>query len=525
MHNGERQRQPLRKHPRTSYAFKKPTYAGNTTITRLFTRSSGKATTQQKLVYPPATNLLRPNINLAGGTFTALLGPWVSRAWQIGSDHTSLGRWSYIALRIKDHQKLIILSGYRVCEQNPTLGSRTCYNQQLRLLTAAGHHNPNPRKQFFLDLTQQIQIWRAQNSEIIICLDLNEDTSKLNPTEDLGWLLSKTDLLDLHRHRHPHLPTPATHQCGSLTIDVILGSPAVAQVVTRAFYLPHGEPLTLTGDHRTLGVDLDATILFGNRLPTLIFTFHRGVNSNAFPIVPEFCKAIVKQCEAHQLFERIDHLLRQTKFLPHHHEELEAIDTELTEIIVRTDQKFWKRNNLPWSPTLHYAYLTHRYWMLCLTQKRTERNYSTQLKRIEQRLKQTPTHYGSINKNIRKARQELRVIQRRAKALRDDFLDSMLTTAKQTKDKHRQRLIYHLRQAELNRRCFAAVKAVLKPCSQGGLTHLKVPDNNAPQTWKTIDETTEIKRHLLDYCQKHFAMAHGSPFTTPHYQIYSNTTV
>jgi len=157
----------------------------------------------------------------------------------------------------------------------------------------------------------------------------------------------------------------------------------MAQPVTRAFYLPHAEPLTLTGDHRTLGVDLDATTLFGNRLPMTTFTVHRGVNSNTFPIVPEFCKEVVKQCEAHQLFEHIDHLIQQTEFLPQHHAELEAIDTELTAIIVEMDQKFRKHNNLPWSPTLHHAYLTHWYWMLCLTQKCTKCNYSTQLKQIE----------------------------------------------------------------------------------------------------------------------------------------------
>jgi len=307
-----------------------------------------------------------------GGTFIATLGPWTSRVQHAANDSTGLGRWSYLTLRLKNDRKLQILSGYRVCEQNPTLGSRTCYNQQLRLLTAAGHHDPNPRKQFFLDLTQLVKTWRAHDNEIILCLDLNEDTSILNPLEDLGFLLSQTDLVDLHRHRHPTKHTPATHQRGSLTIDAILGSPQVAEAVLGAFYLPHGEPITLTGDHRTLGIDLEATVLFGTRLPTSLLTFHHGVNSNAYPVVPEFCKEVVRQCDELHLFDRLDNLLLQHKFQPHHHTELEEIDEQLTQILVHTDQKFRKRNNLPWSPILHTAYLTHRYWMLCLTQKRTE---------------------------------------------------------------------------------------------------------------------------------------------------------
>jgi len=197
-----------------------------------------------------------------GGTFTATLGPLTSRVTTTGSDSSGLGRWSYITMRLSDEQKLTILSGYRVFDQNPTLGSRTSYNQQLRLLTAAGHINPDPRKHFFQDLIPLLQTWRAQLHEVIVCLDINEDTNTLNPLEDLGLLLLKTDLVDLHQHRYPTIPTPETHQCGSTTIDIILGSPQVAQALRGAFYLPHGEPLTLSGDHRTLGMDINTTILF-----------------------------------------------------------------------------------------------------------------------------------------------------------------------------------------------------------------------------------------------------------------------
>jgi len=178
-----------------------------------------------------------------------------------------------------------------------------------------------------------------------------------------------------------------------------------------------------------------------------------------------------------------------------------------------------KKNNLPWSSTLSMAYFTHKYWMISLTQKCTEQDYSRQLGCIEQRLNHTPTKHGSINKNIRKAWQELRTIQQRAAAAREEFLDSLLTTAKQMKDKSRQWAIFQLRQAELNRRCFAAVKSILKPRSPGRLTHLLIPNENDSNTWKTIDDPKDIEQNLLSFCQSHFATAHGSPFTIPPYPI------
>jgi len=81
------------------------------------------------------------------------------------------------------------------------------------------------------------------------------------------------------------------------------------------------------------------------------------------------------------------------------------------------------------------------------------------------------------------------------------------------KDKSRQRLIFQLRQAELNRRCFVAVKSILKPKSPGGLTYLLVPDDNDSSQWKTIDDAKTIEKTLLSFCQSHFTKAHGSPFT------------
>jgi len=482
----------------------------HTRVTQLFRKSLQNVKISVSSSNEPSAKEYQP-----GGTFTATCGQLTSRVILTGSDASGLGRWSYITMRLSNDRKLTILSGYRVCDQNPTLGSRTSYNQQLRLLTAAGHLNPDPRKHFFKDLIPLIQQWRSQCHKVILCMDVNKNTSTLNPTEDLGLLLSKTDLVDLHTHRHPTLSTPATHQRGSTTIDVILGSPQVAQALRGAFYLPYGEPISLSGNHRTLGVDIDTTILFGNKPPPTIQTHYRGVNSNAFPTVPEFCKEVVQQCENHNLFDRIDMLLQQQYFSPQHHNELEDIDTQLMAILVKTDQKFRKHNNFPWSPSLDTAYFTHRYWMICLTQKRTERDYSRQLQHIEQRLKHEPVNYGSINKNIRKARQELRAIQRKAASAREEFLDSLLTTVKQTKDKSRQRLIFQLRQAKLNRRCFAAVKSVLKPKSPGGLTHLLVPDDQDPSQWKTIDDAETIEKTLLSFCQSHFAKAHGSPFMVP----------
>jgi len=124
-------------------------------------------------------------------------------------------------------------------------------------------------------------------------MDINKDSKQLNPDAGLGELLAKTDLLDLHWHHFPSRPTPPMHQRGSKTIDVILGSLHVAQALIHAWYLPFGEPIPLLGDHHALGIELDINILLGHKLLDILYSFHQGVNSNAYPMVKTFCKKVV----------------------------------------------------------------------------------------------------------------------------------------------------------------------------------------------------------------------------------------
>jgi len=101
----------------------------------------------------------------------------------------------------------------------------------------------------------------------LLCLDANKDVENLSPIKDLGQLIADMDLTDIHENLHPHNPCPATHQRGSHPIDIILASPRFLVAVTAAYLLPFGQPVTMPGDHQTLGIDLDTRILFGNQPP------------------------------------------------------------------------------------------------------------------------------------------------------------------------------------------------------------------------------------------------------------------
>jgi len=57
---------------------------------------------------------------------------------------------------------------------------------------------------------------------------------------------------------------------------------------------------------------------------------------------------------------------------PADHDDLDAINNDLTRILVSADQKCHKFNKSPWSPTLSKAYYEHQYWSLKLSEHHTK---------------------------------------------------------------------------------------------------------------------------------------------------------
>ncbi len=70
-----------------------------------------------------------------GGTLLLALNQWTSRVTKYGND-PHLGRWSYMEFIGKNDKRLIVISAYRVCNQQFNAASQTMTAQQIRLLQA-----------------------------------------------------------------------------------------------------------------------------------------------------------------------------------------------------------------------------------------------------------------------------------------------------------------------------------------------------------------------------------------------------
>jgi len=125
-------------------------------------------------------------------------------------------------------------------------------------------------------------------------MDANENLS--DPNSKIHRIFEETDLIDLHSHRFPARPKPATHQCGSQPIDLIVGSPLLASALVHAWILPFGDPPLIKGNHRLLGLDFSPEILFGNNTHSPAPGLLHGVNSKNDQHVTQYCTRVVKAC-------------------------------------------------------------------------------------------------------------------------------------------------------------------------------------------------------------------------------------
>jgi hypothetical protein len=81
--------------------------------------------------------------------------------------------------------------------------------QQWILLREQGVHEPDPIKEFYKDLTEQITKWQHQGYEIILMIDANEVIgSKPGGLTDIAIQLNMADLIALH---HGIENEPNTH--------------------------------------------------------------------------------------------------------------------------------------------------------------------------------------------------------------------------------------------------------------------------------------------------------------------------
>jgi hypothetical protein len=189
-----------------------------------------------------------------GGVTQLVLRQLTARVAKHGSD--PLGRYAWQEILLDGQRTLLVITAYRVVQSRTKgCGPITSMMQQWRRLRASGINNPNPRKQFLLDLAAFVKPYETASNEILIMLDAN-DTIDSPPMDQF---MDELNLCDLMSDFLPSTP-PTTYQRGRNKINHIIGTMGIQLAMVCAYVLPFGDD-SPKSDHAICGIDFSLDVL------------------------------------------------------------------------------------------------------------------------------------------------------------------------------------------------------------------------------------------------------------------------
>jgi hypothetical protein len=196
-----------------------------------------------------------------GGTACFMPTATAHRAVEHGHDPSDLGRWCWTLLRGRNGLHTRIITGYRPVRSYDDEALTVYAQHELYFRQHGGWRDP--RLAFFEDLDILIQNSLTTGEQLIIGMDLNEDTRS---PEIQAWR-NKWHLLDplSTLHGSPDIATCRSNS-NQTPIDSIWTSPGLT--VTLGGMTGFGELDLGSADHRCLWVDIQLESLYGIRPPS-----------------------------------------------------------------------------------------------------------------------------------------------------------------------------------------------------------------------------------------------------------------
>jgi hypothetical protein len=175
------------------------------------------------------------------------------------------------------------------------------------MLTEKGYENPNPRRQFFEDLTNYIRDMElSENDFLLVYMDANNTSDR---TDVIKEFCQTCDLVDIYEEKHGDTRQFPTHENGSVKIDFLLGSTNIMEYIDKVGYIGFHE--AFDSDHRDVYCDLSKRIMSRTRAPTDTMIRLVGTNSTNTEGT-NYVQFIDHNFKQHKIYEKIDTILQST---------------------------------------------------------------------------------------------------------------------------------------------------------------------------------------------------------------------
>ena len=245
-----------------------------------------------------------------GGTLTAALGGLTGGVIEKGSD--KLGRWSWIKIRGKKDKKLVIITGYRICDSD-SAGTRKVLDQMNRF-TNQEKWAKEYREEYLEDLEKVILNFRRNNIEVLLCHDANQGFSE----ERMQQFYSNVGMCNIYKevNRIEDSELPYTHCRGKKHIDHIMGTDEVVNSAVVVKIIEEND--IIESDHKGFIITFNAKRLLKTKLQEVTGSrsINRHVDWDKFLVGAEeelkrndFVKQINKLSDNREAYVKVDKIL------------------------------------------------------------------------------------------------------------------------------------------------------------------------------------------------------------------------
>ena len=188
-----------------------------------------------------------------GGTCSFVIDQLSHRTSQTGKDPSGLGRWTWIEFQGANELRSRVYTAYRTGHKPAKSKLTTVYDQQMRFIRR-NNLNCEPRDLFDKDIMTEIEKQQANNIQIVLMIDANENIETGEFTKEM----EKRGLYSVYK-RYIRDQMPATHHTGSYPISTIY-APMHFKII-QAGILQKGKGYQ--SYHRNMYVDLDSATFLG----------------------------------------------------------------------------------------------------------------------------------------------------------------------------------------------------------------------------------------------------------------------
>ena len=169
-------------------------------------------------------------------------------------------------------------------------------------------------------------------------------------------LIRSTGLFDVLGHHHPSPHYPATYNRGWKRIDLILVSASLLPAVKRSGILLYHS--LFQGDHRPCYIDIDASIAFERKTPSICPPCQRVLQLKDPRIVTAYVETLNKQLDLHKVSRKVEQLskIMSEQWTLQNQTQYERLDRLITESMLYAESCAAKKTQISMSgPQLWYA--------------------------------------------------------------------------------------------------------------------------------------------------------------------------